>query len=86
MSETRCTCGAGHETFGACIRAKGIHIGDVKGRSINKRGEADLQAYADARRQGIQPSGIERSAVDRAVRLSEQTGRAFDASNPVASL
>ena len=79
MSETRCTCGAGHATFGACIRAKGIHIGDIKGRPANKQWDADLHAYADARRQGIQPAGTERHHVDRAVRISESDGQAWQA-------
>lgn len=76
---TRCTCGAGHETFGACIRAKGIRIGDIKGRPTNKRWDADLAAYKSARDAGIQPSGVDRGSVDRAVRISEQTGDAFRA-------
>lgn len=74
---TRCTCAAGHETFGACLRAKNIQIGDIKGRPVNKRWDADLTAYADARHAGIQPSGIDRPAVDRAVRISERDGEAF---------
>jgi hypothetical protein len=47
---------------------------------VNRRGEADLAAYKAARDQGIQPSGIDRAAVDRAVRISEADGKAFVAS------
>jgi hypothetical protein len=83
VSGTRCTCGAGHLTFGACLRAKNIQIGDLKAHDVNKRGETDLAAYKAARDQGIQPSGIQRSAVDRAVRISEAEGKAFDANSPV---
>lgn len=75
---TRCTCGVGHSTFGACLRAKNLQIGDL-GRGAAKRFDSDLQAYADARKAGIQPSGIQRSAVDRAVRISEADGKAFNA-------
>lgn len=82
INGTRCTCGAGHATFGACLRAKNIQIGDL-GRGAAKRWDSDLQAYADARAQGIQPSGVEREAVDRAVRISEGDGTAFNANNPV---
>lgn len=78
MSGTRCTCGAGHLTFGACLRAKNLQIGDL-GHGVKKQWDSDLQAYDDARRQGIQPSGLERPAVDRAVRISEADGTAFDA-------
>lgn len=78
MSGTRCTCGAGHLTFGACLRAKNIQVGDIKGRPINKKWDADLAAYKGARDAGIQPSGIDRASVDRAVRISDSTGVAFD--------
>lgn len=71
-----------HSSWGECARAARLQIGDLKHHDVNKRGEADLQAYADARRQGIQPSGIQRSAVDRAVRISEASGTAFDANRP----
>lgn len=86
MCSSSCPTPGAHRTWGECIRAKGIQVGDLKGHDVNKRGETDLQAYASARRQGIQPSGIERSAVDRAVRISESTGKPFDANSPIASL
>ena len=72
-----CPTPGAHTTWGECIRAKRLQIGDLKYHDVNRRGERDLQAYADARRQGIQPSGIERSAVDRAVRISESDGKPF---------
>jgi hypothetical protein len=78
MSGTRCTCGVGHSTFGACLRAKNIQVGDLKGRPVNKKWDADLAAYKSARDSGIQPSGIDRASVDRAVRISDSTGVAFD--------
>lgn len=78
MCSSACPTPGAHQTWGECIRAKGLQIGDLKGHDINKQGEKDLAAYAAARRQGIQPSGIERSAVDRAVRISESAGKAFN--------
>jgi len=77
MCSSSCPTPGAHKTWGECVRAKGIQIGDLKHHDINKRGEADLAAYKAARDQGIQPSGIERSAVDRAVRISEADGKAF---------
>lgn len=69
-----------HRSYGECLRSKNLQIGDLKeSHVINKRGEADLQAYADAKRAGIQPSGIDRASVDRAVRISEADGTAFNA-------
>jgi hypothetical protein len=83
VTGTRCTCGAGHLTFGACLRAKNIQVGDLKGHDVNRRGEADLAAYKAARDQGIQPSGIDRRSVDRAVRISESDGAPFNANAPL---
>lgn len=57
-----------------CNSAKGF---DATGQ---KRWERDLDAYADARRQGIQPETTQRAAVDQAVRFSDQAGMAYDAS------
>lgn len=78
MCSSACPTPGAHKTWGECIRGKNLHIGDLKGHDVNRRGESDLQAYADARRQGIQPSGIERSAVDRAVRISDDVGKPFN--------
>lgn len=81
MCSSACPTPGAHRTWGECIRGKNLHIGDLKGHDVNKRGESDLQAYADAKRMGIQPSGIDRASVDRAIRISEDTGRAFNANN-----
>lgn len=73
----RCSCGVGHSTFGACLRAKNIQVVDPGGTGVSKKWEGDLKAYADARHQGIQPSSIDRASVDRAVRISQSDGEAF---------
>lgn len=86
MCSSSCPTPGAHKTWGECVRAKSVQVGDLKGHVVNKRGESDLDAYKRARDLGIQPSGIERSAVDRAVRISDSTGKAFDASSPLASL
>lgn len=79
MSEgTRCTCGAGHETYGACIRAKGLHIGQVD-RTEQSRWDKEISAYRDARKQGVQPMSTKLPDVQAAMELSNQTGRAFSA-------
>jgi hypothetical protein len=38
-----------------------------------------LEAYAAARKEGIQPRSTQRSDVDRAVQISDKTGTAFQA-------
>jgi len=87
VSVTRCTCGAGHATFGACLRAKNIRIGyaaSARGldRTREKRWDAELAAYADARRQGIQPDGTRLSQVRQALDISDRTGVAYGSGTP----
>jgi hypothetical protein len=81
---TRCTCGAGHETFGACLRAKNIRVAycqsaSGKDATAQKRWDAELQAYRDATAQGIEPAGTSMSQVRHAVEKSNETGTAFNA-------
>lgn len=81
---TRCSCGQGHETFGACIRAKGIRIGwsqSAKGLDATeeKAKWRELDAYKSARDQGIQPGGTSMKQVRDALDLSDATGKPFKA-------
>lgn len=69
-----------HDTFGACVRAKGLHLGDVKGSGQTAARDLRLNSYYDARQQGIQPETTRLRDVQKAVRVSDATGRAFDAS------
>lgn len=68
-----------HESYGACIRSKGIQIGDLMNTRIQKAGNKNLDAYANARKYGIQPKSTRPSDVQSAVQISEQTGKAFQA-------
>lgn len=69
-----------HKTFGECMRAKGLQIQpNIMGAQVNKQGESELQAYRDARAQGIKPAGTTRAKVDEAVRISQETGKAYSA-------
>lgn len=83
--DKRCGCGAGHRTFGECIRSKGLRVEgcrDAVGgadRTRQKKWDAELDAYRDARAQGIQPSGTSLAATERAIRMSDAAGKAFDA-------
>jgi hypothetical protein len=43
-----------------------------------KKFEAELQAYRDARKQGIQPTGTSMAKIQAAVDLSNKVGKAFD--------
>jgi len=53
------TCRSGcptqdHVSWGACARDMGLQIGDL-GRGVAAATDRRLTAYADARRQGLQP-------------------------------
>lgn len=74
-----CASYGSHATWGECLRAKRLQIGDVKGSGTTRQWDSDLSAYAAARSQGIQPAGTERHHVDRAVRISEADGNAWQA-------
>jgi hypothetical protein len=81
---TRCTCGAGHPTFGACVRAKGIRVGycrSAAGHDLsNQRAhDRELELYRSARAQGVQPGGTSTAATRYALERSDQLGRAWDA-------
>jgi hypothetical protein len=47
--------------------------------TAQKQWDKTLDAYRDARRQGIQPSGTSRAQVERAVAISNESGSAFTA-------
>jgi hypothetical protein len=76
--EKHCGCGAGHQTFGACCRAKNIRIGQVDA-SEQKRWDAELDEFRAASRQGIQPKTTQLKDIRAAVDISNKTGVAFDA-------
>ena len=51
-----------------------------------KHWDAELKAYDSAVKQGIQPSGTKMKNITDAVEISQRTGKAFDATNPLGSL
>ena len=89
MNECQWGCDHGCPTYGAHIRNKGLgYVGTFPTRSNGygrgdatgqKQWDAELQAYRDARAQGIQPAGTTRKAVERAVKISDKAGKAYDA-------
>ena len=68
-----------HKTYGECLRAKGIQIGDLMNTRIQKAGDKNLDQYENARKYGIQPKSTRPDDVKRAVQISEKTGTAFRA-------
>ena len=64
-------------------KAKGLQLstGDANGRAAmpKRKWEGELQAYRDARRQGIQPAGTTMEKIVAAEKASENLGRAYNA-------
>lgn len=82
-----CTTGCPTKDCGSyaeCLRGKRARVAycnTAGGMDLTtqKNWDRDLDAYRDARRQGIQPSSSSRQSVDAAVQISNETGQAFQA-------
>lgn len=73
-----------HLTWGECVRAKSLHtayMADWKGHDATAQRKADknLDAYEQARRQGIQPKTTYAADVQHAIQMSDKTGKAYQA-------
>lgn len=68
-----------HNTFGECLRAKNIQIGDLMNTGVQKKASKNLDEYAAARKHGIQPKSTRPKDVQTAVQISEKTGKAYQA-------
>lgn len=67
-----------HETWGECVRAKGLRLNpNLSDTSRSKKWDKELQAYRDARSQGIQPAGTTMDKIREADQISQKTGQAF---------
>lgn len=74
-----------HRTFGECMRSKSLNLNpNLSNTGASKAWDGELQAYRDARSQGIQPAGTSMAKVQEAVDISNRTGKAFNADNPYA--
>lgn len=81
------TCRSGcptqsHASYAECLRDSGIRVAytnSANGYDLTKqkRWDQELSDYREARRQGIQPDGTTRRAIDKAVRISDETGTAY---------
>lgn len=62
-------------------KASTIQFGQIDATE-QKQWDRELDLYADARRQGVQPATTKTKDIRAAMEVSEQTGQAFDATNP----
>lgn len=70
-----------HATWGECIRAKNLRTNALEPEQLSRQKHADktLDAYAAARKHGIQPKTTRARDIERATRISDKTGQAFQA-------
>jgi len=73
MCTSGCPTPGAHSSWGACLQAKGVRVGDLN-VTANKQFLRDNEAYRAARKQGIQPETTQRVDVERAVRQSDKQG------------
>lgn len=78
-----------HKTYGECLRAKSLRIGYCGqgggDATEQKKWDAELDAYASARRQGIQPDGTSMAKVEAALKKSDKAGAAYGRDFAVAT-
>lgn len=83
-----CEC---HETYGAHLRSKNIAIYACRdttgGRdlTLEKRNQRELDLYASARKQGIEPEGTVLPKVRAALDWSDKNGRPYKAGDQYGS-
>lgn len=65
--------------FGCKISTLELGVGDAARDIPDKKWNAELQAYRDARAQGMQPAGTRMSDVEAAYSASETLGKAYNA-------
>jgi hypothetical protein len=65
--------------FGCKVGTLELGTGDATRDVSDKKWTSELQAYRDARSQGIQPAGTTRAHVEQAYQASETLGKAYDA-------
>ena len=67
--------------FGCKVGTLVVSTGDANSnlQTSTKKWDKELQAYRDARAQGIQPAGTSMKKVQEAVKISNETGKAFGA-------
>jgi hypothetical protein len=67
--------------FGCKVSTLEMGVGDANSKvsMSTTKWDAELKAYKDARAQGIQPDGTSMKQVQKAVDISQKTGKAYGA-------
>ena len=74
------TCGGPDVCFGCKAAGLQLNTGDASNQksTTNKKWEGELNAYREARAQGIQPEGTSMEKINEARRASDAMGAAYD--------
>lgn len=83
MCRTGCTT-RDHESYAACLRAAGTKVAYANSAggwdaTNQKKWDSELSLYREARAEGIQPATTKRADIERAMRISDTTGKAHQA-------
>ena len=67
--------------FGCKVSTLEMGVGDANSKvsMSTTKWDAELKAYKDARAQGIQPDGTSMKQVQKAIDISQKTGKAYGA-------
>jgi hypothetical protein len=67
--------------FGCKISTLELGVGDANSKvsMSTTKWDAELKAYKNARAQGIQPAGTSMKQIQKAVEISDKTGKAYGA-------
>lgn len=80
MSSCRSGCKTqDHANWGECARAANLSISDPVASVESKKTNAELGAYREARKLGIQPASTKMRDIQKAVRMSDKAGKALQA-------
>lgn len=80
MSNCRSGCKTqDHENWGECAKAANFSITDPLSNAASKLVNKELNAYRNARKDGIQPASTKIKDIEKAVRMSDKAGKALQA-------
>ena len=80
MSNCRSGCKTqDHANWGECAKAANFSITDPLSSAANKLTNKELNAYRNARKDGIQPASTKIKDIEKAVRMSDKAGKALQA-------
>jgi hypothetical protein len=68
-----------HPSWGACLRAKKLHVADVTAHKVNGAIHRSQKEYVKAREAGLQPDGSSAAQVASAWKQTDATGVAYRA-------